>query len=115
MSFFNLSRSLARAEERLKDRPPPGRRPRSDRGKSRLSPVAQATLTRLLSDRDKPRMSDVLAALRKACVAAHQPCPSRAAVYQFLDRAPVPLFEVSALPLPVQRALYNVAPEARVP
>jgi hypothetical protein len=109
MSAFNLAESIARAEVRLR---PGQRHARSDRGKSRLPRVIEAELARLLATRERPSMSDVAGALTAVAEREAVPAPSRATLYNALERQPVPNCNWLELPTDVRASLYNLdAPE----
>ena len=110
--MFDLSKSLQKAQERV---PGGTRRRRSDRGASRLDPSACAILDDLLSGQQKPAMRELLAELRERCSAVGVRPPSRATVYNHLDRAPVGRLRADELPAAVREVLYNLAPDAEVP
>ena len=60
-------------------------------------------------------MAALLRRLRTSCDRAETRAPSRATVYGYLARARTPERRVSDLPAVVQRALYNLDPDSRVP
>lgn len=111
---FDLTRSMERARARLPQQQP-SRRTRSDAGQSRLAPRAQALLAELLSAAERPSMTALLVELGARCRAEGVPCPSRAAVYNFLPRAPVPRYRVAELPAHARAALFNLDDAADVP
>jgi hypothetical protein len=109
MSVFNLQGSLDRAARKS------ARRPRSDRGRSRLSPRLAARIDVLLSGQERPAVH-VLASELEAYAARHRlRAPARATIYAALARAPVPAFEKRRLPESVRHALHNLEDDAVVP
>ncbi len=110
--MFDLAQSLEAARERLK---PARRKARADRGVWRFDPVARASLDELLSSQEKPPMRELLAELGRRCAAHGARPPSRATVYKYLDRAPVPLLNAARLPPAVREVLYNLDEDAAVP
>lgn len=116
MSAFDLRRSIESAERRLGKTPAASqRKQRSDRGQTRVSPAVVSCLTRLASGQERPRMSELLANLRRTCSKRGLKAPSRATTYKLLTRLPVPTYRVGDLPGPVQDALYNLEPDSLVP
>ena len=116
MPTFDLEKSARRARQRLGDADPrAGRKPRSDRGRSRLDPRTLDCVHRALSGHERPRMRDLLAALDLFCEDLGVSPPSRATVYKLMATAPGPFYQVGDLPAAVQAALYNLAPESEVP
>lgn len=116
MSVFNLEKSIERAEQRL-GMAPRGklRKPRSDRGKTRIDPRVVDCLSRLASGQERPRMKEMLRELNAACDRRGLEAPSRATVYKLLARLPAPTYRLGELPAPVRDALYNLAPDSDVP
>lgn len=116
MTAFDLAGSLENAKRRLGSRLPSGtRRPRSDRGRSRLDPRVIEMITRELSGQDPPSMTAMLRHLVDACGRRGLTAPSRATVYKLMARLPTPTYRKGDLPVAVQEALYNFAPASRVP
>ncbi len=117
MSIFNLDAAVSAARARLGDHEPPGarRRQRSDRGKSRLAAPVARELRRRLSGHERPETVELLAGLRAFCRARRLRAPSRATVYNFMARAPVPSFRVGELPPHVRETLYNLEADSQVP
>lgn len=116
MSFFNLSASLERAQERLKGAARAGgRRPRSDRGTPRVDARTLAILVEACGGYDRPAMSELLARVGKACRAKRLAPPSRASVYKWLATLPTPRYDVAGLPPSVRHALYNLTDDSQVP
>ena len=60
-------------------------------------------------------MSEALAEIGRYCRREDVRPPSRATVYKLLDTLPTTSYRVRDLPSPVREALYNLAPEGRVP
>jgi len=116
MAPFDLAASLRRAERRLGS-PDRGssRRPRSDRGRSRLDPLVLDAVAEAFSGQDRPGMTEALAEIGRRCRRARIRPPSRATVYKLLDTLPTPSYRVRDLPRPVREALYNLVPESLVP
>jgi hypothetical protein len=114
MSRFDLDSTLRRARQRL-GTGRPARKPRSDRGASRLDPGVLVILRDAVSGQERPRMRDLLAGLSERCRADGLAPPSRATVYRLLDRLPVPSYRVRDLPPEVRSALYNLEPDSEVP
>lgn len=116
MSAFDLAASLVRAERRLgASSGAPGRRARSDRGRSRLDPGVLAIVREVLSTQEKPAMTEALGEIARRCRASALRPPSRATVYTLLDTLPCGTWRVSTLPRAVREALYNLDPDAEVP
>jgi len=116
MSVFDLEKSLERAERRLGKRSQQStRRPRSDRGRSRIDPAVIACLARLVGGQERPRTKDLLRDLDEACRSRGLEPPSRASVYKLLERLPVATRRLADLPPAVRDALYNLAPDSAVP
>ena len=116
MSAFNLQESLARAEKRLgPSRNTVGKRRRSDRGVSRLDPKVIDRLALVASEKERPRMIDMMRDLAAICAKARITPPSRATVYKLLDKLPVPSYAVGDLPEAVRDALYNLGRTYEVP
>ncbi len=116
MSVFNLDKSMDRARERMGL---PGRvstrKPRSDRGVSRLDPRVLKWLTVELSGQDRPSISEMRERLARRCRSAEIRPPARATVYKLIDSLPTPRYRVNELPASVQSALYNFEPGSEVP
>ncbi|HVW24184.1 MAG TPA: hypothetical protein VHC69_02375 [Polyangiaceae bacterium] len=103
MSEFELHRSLEKAAARVGRR-----RPRADRGRSRLPPAVDAQLTKLLARPEIPRIAEVHAAMKAFCGSRGLECPSRATIYNALRRVTPPFYRLEELPKEVQRCLHNV-------
>ena len=106
MSELSLAQSFSRASARLH---PSGRKARSDRGHSRLSPSVESRLIAILGRRDRPAIVDVLRELRVFCTRRGLQMPSRATVYNAMNRVPAPEYDFGEMPDSVQRTLHNVA------
>ena len=117
MSTFDLTASLARAKERFGaiERDARPRRARSDRGRSRLPEPVLEFLNNALSGMDRPRFADIEGAVARFSEERGFSCPSKATLYQYLARAPLPAFEFGSLPLSVRRSLYNLSDGSSVP
>jgi hypothetical protein len=115
MSVFDLEKSAERARKRLGDAPTMGRRPRSDRGASRLEPEVLALVDELLSGQERPPTRRLLADIERACRERGLTPPSRATVYKLMGQRSGPTYLKRDLPEPVQEALYNLVPESEVP
>lgn len=110
-SELSLQGSLSRAADRLGFGT---RRRRSDRGHSRLPRVIDAKLGALLRGRERPSITEVHAALGRFCEERGLKAPSRATVYNAIDRAEAPSYSWDELPEEVRSLLHNVAP-GRIP
>ena len=116
MSIFDFAASQARATRRLAAAPKAGRRrPRSDRGTSRVDPRILQWLGESLQGYDRPMMATVRRDLARRCRHHGLEPPSRATVYKLLATLPTTTCRVAHLPPAVQQALYNLAPESDVP
>src|SRR5688572_5813389 len=120
MSIFNLDDAAAAARARLGEPASSEasglrRRPRSDRGKSRLSAPVARELRRRLGAQERPTTEALLAGLRAFCRARRLRAPSRATLYNFMARAPVPRFRAADLPPHVRETLYNLEADSQVP
>jgi len=116
MSAFNFRTSAEQARRRLGgSRRRSLRRPRSDRGRSRLPAPVLEVLRKLLWSQERPRMRDLLADMHKHCRELALAPPSRATVYKLMGTLPCPRLRVGDLPAPVQQALYNFEPKSEVP
>lgn len=116
MSLFDLAATLGRAEARLKGAGPSrGRRPRSDRGTSRIDPRTLALLADAAGGYDRPRIAELLSAVDQGCRRDGLKCPSRASIYKLLATLPTPTYKVAELPPAVRNAMYNLTAESEVP
>lgn len=89
------------------------RKARKDAGKGRLHPTVEAKLHQLFSTEDRPSMTWVQAQLVELCSRLGSSPPSRASLYNAIERVPVPTLDIATLSNSVQLSLYNLAPEAR--
>ncbi len=116
MCPFDLAESMSRAQRRFGSKPPlPGRKHRSDRGVSRLDPEVIECVARSLSGHERPRMRETIELIGECCRAKGLQPPSRATIYKLMVSLPGIAYRVGDLPDHVQDALYNLAPESRVP
>lgn len=116
MSILDISTSQERARLRFAAAGvPSGRRPRSDRGASRVHPRVRTWLQAELSGQDRPSITAVLARLADYCRRRQLPAPSRATVYKLVATLPTATHCVAELPAPVQQALYNLVADSEVP
>lgn len=116
MGAFDLAGSVRRAEKRVGLPAREGaRRPRSDRGRSRLDPRSLAAVADVFSAQDRPSMAEALAGIGRRCRRARVRPPSRATVYKLLDTLPTRSYRFRDLPPAVQDALYNLGPDSEVP
>ncbi|MBN2358230.1 MAG: hypothetical protein JXR83_02175 [Deltaproteobacteria bacterium] len=88
---------------------------RADAGQPRLPAAVMVDLRRLLLEQERPRMVDLLSALRRRCRRRGEACPSRATVYKLLHQIEGHSYDPSALPEPVRAALYNLNLQRPVP
>lgn len=114
MSIFDLDTSLERAERRLGGTSA-SRRPRSDRGRTRLAPAVAAELERLLQGRERPPVREILERLERFCGAKGLKRPARATIYQAMARTLPRTHTLAELPRPVREALYNLSGVEEVP
>lgn len=116
MSIFNLQSSIDKARDRF-ERPQSTspRRPRADRGRTRIDSRILRWLATEFSCHDRPRMEETLRRLSRFCAAEQLKTPSRATVYNLLEILPVPTYRFEQLPGPVQEALYNMEPSGEIP
>ena len=113
--MFNLKSSIQRAQRRLEGRGLSTRRKRSDRGTLRMDLSVQSKLRTLLSGHDRPSMKQVMFDLNSYCKRRSLRCPSRATLYQFLNKVELPTIRVASLPPTVKQALYNFTDSSEVP
>ena len=114
MAAFDLQESLRRAEERFAG-DAVVRRPRRDRGRSRLAPELQAELERLLRGQERPPVRRISSRLEELCTEHGLDVPARATIYQAMARTPSRSYEVRTLPAAVRETLYNLAEDGTVP
>lgn len=108
VSELNIDHALLRAHQRFGS----ARKARSDRGAARIDARAEAKLQQLLRTQERPSFSEVARQLRLFCRAQRVPAPSRASIYNAVERAPMPFYAASTLPDALRQALYNLAPES---
>ena len=113
--MFDIQSSIDRAEARLKGAPTRRRRPRSDRGASRLDARILEWLTTATAGHDRPNMTAVIAEVSARCRRAGIKSPSRATVYKRVATLPTTTLRRATLPAAVQNALYNLADDSAVP
>lgn len=106
MSGFDLSTSLERLEARFER--PRGVGTRSDRGQSRLDPAVERHIRVLLLTQEKPSLVDAQRRLKTYCERRGLTVPSRATLYNAIDRVVLPSVSVDELPKAVRSALYNL-------
>jgi hypothetical protein len=108
MSIFDLTASVERAASRLARR-------RADAGHSRLPAELEAELGRLLGTVDKPSMLSVRRSVSRFCRDRGLREPSRATLYNAIERVPSPAYSLLALPPHIRRCLHNLDDDAIVP
>jgi hypothetical protein len=111
--LFDINRSQRQARARL-DRVSLRKR-RSDAGRSRLSEVVLSELRAAALGDDRPSMAALQRLVSERCLSAGLKPPVRASLYNALARLDGHVYSVATLPLPVVEALYNIAPDGRVP
>ena len=114
MTVFDLRGSLQRARHRLGD-DPPSRRPRSDRGVSRLEAPVRDRLEELLLGQERPPVREIQAALEEYCGASGLRTPARATIYEAMARTIPRSYDIARLPAAARTTLYNLDPEGWVP
>lgn len=105
---------MRRAEQRLGDEAR-SRRPRRDRGRSRLPAELYSKLEELLQGQERPPVRAILQRLEEYCSDHDFDVPARATIYQAMARAPAREYPVQELPAAVQQSLYNLAQDGSVP
>ncbi|MEZ4370722.1 MAG: hypothetical protein R3B07_07845 [Polyangiaceae bacterium] len=115
MSAFELKTSLARAAERLAREPHSAARPRRDRGAARIPGAVERKIAALLLVRDKPSLSKVHRELLRFCDRRGLTAPSRATLYNAIERIELPEISTATLPTNVRDALYNLGVANTVP
>ena len=116
MSAFNIDISQENAKRRLRSAPrTSGRRPRSDRGTSRIDPRVLSWLAEAMAGYDRPPIAEVLTRLTERCRNEGLAPPSRATVYGLLGTLPTATYRVAELPPAVRSALYNLDQGSDVP
>jgi hypothetical protein len=114
MTVFDLKASLERARDRLGD-DPPSRRPRSDRGRSRLDPRVRDALSQLLQGQERPPVREIRAALGEYCATLGLRAPARATIYQAIEHTVPRSYDIARLPTPARESLYNLDAKGSVP
>jgi hypothetical protein len=114
MTAFDLHRSLEQARERLGDNPR-SRRPRSDRGRSRLEPRIRARLEELLLGQERPPVREIQAAIEEYCAASGLRAPARATIYEAMARTVPRRYDIARLPTAARETLYNLDASGQVP
>ena len=114
MSTLSFAEAVRRAERR-DSAGEPDRRPRSDRGRSRLAPELLAELVAALETQERPSMSEVHRRLAELARRRGLRPPARSTIYEVIDSLPGPELLVEELPPSVRRALWNVAQTGPVP
>jgi hypothetical protein len=114
MSSIHLQASQARALARFA-KAAPARRPRADRGKSRLDARVQARLFELLSCEEHMGVTAAMKLVARDCRRWGLRPPSRATIYNFAACVPTAVHQVADLPAHVRRALYNLDAASLVP
>lgn len=117
MSFIDqIDRSVEKAQKRLSAHAvPSSRRPRADRGRSRLAAPVLAIVVEELSGQERPPMAALLERIERRCVAIGEKAPSRATVYKLMESCPTASLPLAGLPAAVRSALYNLTGDVRVP
>jgi hypothetical protein len=69
----------------------------------------ESKLLSILGSQERPAVVDVLRKLESYCRSRSLRMPSRATIYNAMDRVPIPMFAYEDLPSSVQRTLHNVA------
>lgn len=114
MTVFDLRTSLERARARFGD-DSPSRRPRSDKGQSRLDPRVRDALDEMLQGQERPPVREIQAALGAYCETLGVRPPARATVYNAMERAAPRAYDIAGLPRAPRESLYNLGPTGRVP
>lgn len=114
MTVFDLRASLERARARLGD-DPPSRRPRSDKGRSRLDPRVRDALDEMLRGQERPPVREIQAALAAYCDTLGVRPPARATIYHAVDRAVPRGLDIARLPSAARESLYNLGATGTVP
>ena len=94
---------------------PRKRRTRADQGKSRLSPAIEAALRRRLRGDERPEIDTLREGLARLAARRGERAPSRATIYNAIERCPPHRYVISELPEHVRRALYNLDKQGTVP
>lgn len=115
MGAFDLRGSLERAQARLEDRSPKARRPRSDRGRSRLDPAVVSWIEQRFQGRERPPMRWVRRELDAFCLQRGVRPPARTTLYQLMKTLPSRSRVAADLPPAVRETLYNLSQDSSVP
>lgn len=119
MSIFELEESLKRLDARLARTTEPSqdsaRRPRRDRGRSRLDPAVLGVLEELLQARERPSVRFIQERLAGHCDAVGLRAPARATIYKCMEQIPARSHPVRELPRAVRETLYNLSSDGEVP
>ncbi|MCA9630092.1 MAG: hypothetical protein KC766_20615 [Myxococcales bacterium] len=115
MSAFELKESMARAQQRLEREPQVKLKSRRDQGHSRLAPEIERRIAAHLLVRDKPSLSALHRKLTLFCRRHDLPPPSRATLYNAIQRVELPEVQTADLPEAVRASLYNLGKASRVP
>jgi hypothetical protein len=116
VSILNIDRSVGRAETRFRGGGRTSeRRVRSDRGRFRLDPRIAGQLADRIDGYDKPSVNELLREMQRASQALGGRGPSRATIYSFIAKHPVPGYRVGRLPAYVRQTLFNLGPDSDVP
>ena len=111
--MFDISESQRLARRRLERTS--ARRRRSDAGRSRLPGIVLAELRAAALGDDRPSMAALQRMVSERCQSAGLKPPARASLYNALARLDGHIYAMATLPTPVAEALYNIAPDGRVP
>jgi len=106
---------MERARRRLQVTPRTSRRPRSDRGRSRIDPRVLSAVAEAAGGHDRPSMAALIETVGRRCREQGLAPPSRATLYKLLVRLPTTTHRLGDLPPAVQAALYNLEPDNKVP
>lgn len=111
--MFDLLKSQQQAEQRFVRTSK--RRRRSDAGRSRLDRDVLDELRAQILGIERPPLVAIRRRLADWCALRGLRPPARATVYNTLLRVPGHAYPVPSLPRHVQKALYNLGPDAEVP
>ncbi len=81
----------------------------------RLDGRVESEMVRLLHGTERPRLAVVREKLLRFCDRHQLRAPSRATIYNFIDRCPDHHYSIAELPGYVRDALYNLDPNDSVP
>jgi hypothetical protein len=116
MLYNNIQDSILKAKKRLGSKNAVSKRKRrSDCGKSRLPRAVIKKLNQLLSSQNRPDMRELLSEIKIYCLKNKYPIPARGTLYNYIERAPVPLYHPDRLPEQVKGALYNLDLKTPIP